>query len=295
MNATRAATGVQGAKAAGVRPGAGGLVSKRSKTGDPACSSAMSAWVLGRASGTVAPAVYKTLAGCRAKARTDRLAAARQATGKLAPGRGTWRRQERAARERTARAAKAPAAGDRSTPSTARFDRPAPAAAGPAARRPTGPGAKPAKVAASPPTATPAAAPPPAGRFAHYDGERGSARFAHGVLAAAHRVGPAGRFGADKAFISHVHERFARSGEGAGMGLDEFKRRLVAANRGRHLDLARADLVEAMPAPTVRASHADSATGQGFGAGRSTTDSFHLVRLAAPAPRAKATKYPSGK
>lgn len=75
----------------------GRLVSKRSKTGDPACSQAMSSWVRARHGGpAVAAAVFKVLAQCRAKARQNKQASAQQQSGKLAPGRGTWQRSAQA-------------------------------------------------------------------------------------------------------------------------------------------------------------------------------------------------------
>jgi hypothetical protein len=61
------------------RSPSGQLASGRSKTGDPQCSQAMSAWVRGRKTGMVSAAVYAMLGVCRAKAhqlRQGQLAAA---------------------------------------------------------------------------------------------------------------------------------------------------------------------------------------------------------------------------
>lgn len=74
----------------------GRLVSAKSKTGNPECSAAMSVWVRGRKGGSVPSSVFATLGKCRAQARQNRSAAAKQASGKLATGRGTWQRSERA-------------------------------------------------------------------------------------------------------------------------------------------------------------------------------------------------------
>lgn len=95
----------------------GRLVSAKSKTGNPACSEAMSAFVRSRHGGpAVGPAVFAMLGKCRSMARQNKKAEQLQAAGKLAEGRGTWQRSERAAQllaDRRARAAKpAPAADD---------------------------------------------------------------------------------------------------------------------------------------------------------------------------------------
>jgi hypothetical protein len=86
----------------------GKLHSKRSKTGDPKCSAAMSAWVTGRKTGDVASSVFKTLADCRRKAGQNRKAKQLQDSGKIAEGRGTWQRSEAAAKLRDQRAASRP-------------------------------------------------------------------------------------------------------------------------------------------------------------------------------------------
>lgn len=76
----------------------GRLVSAKSKTGNPACSEAMSAWVRSRHGGApVGPAVFAMLGKCRSMARQNKKAGQLQASGKLAEGRGTWQRSERAA------------------------------------------------------------------------------------------------------------------------------------------------------------------------------------------------------
>jgi hypothetical protein len=100
-----------------VDPHSGRMVSAKSKTGDPACSAATSAWVLGRKAGNVAATVYAVLAKCRAKARQNRQATLKQHSGKLAAGRGTWQRSEKAralvAERAGKRAAQAPSARER--------------------------------------------------------------------------------------------------------------------------------------------------------------------------------------
>ena len=123
----------------------GRLVSAKSKTGNPACSEAMSAWVRSRHGGApVGPAVFAMLGKCRSMARQNKKAEQLQASGKLAEGRGTWQRSERAAKllaERKAKAQSKPApAGDDfdlggfSLPKTAPTPAPKPAAASPPAR-----------------------------------------------------------------------------------------------------------------------------------------------------------------
>lgn len=84
----------------------------RSKTGAPMCSQAMSSWVKSRHGGPPASSeVYKILAKCRAMAARNKSAAAAQASGKLAEGRGTWQRAEQASAIRAQRSAvAAPAA-----------------------------------------------------------------------------------------------------------------------------------------------------------------------------------------
>ena len=124
----------------------GRLVSAKSKTGNPACSEAMSAFVRARHGGPpVGPAVFAMLGKCRSMARQNKKAEQLQASGKLAEGRGTWQRSDRAARllaERKARASKpAPAADDFelgpiSAPSKSATTAPA-AAARPRAQRDT--------------------------------------------------------------------------------------------------------------------------------------------------------------
>ncbi len=64
--------------------------------------------------------------------------------------------------------------------------------------------------------------------------------FARTVLAAAAKVPAAGRFGADR--------------DAMGPNLDAFKSRLIEANRGRLLTLARADMPGAMDRAKVAAS-----------------------------------------
>lgn len=91
--------------------------------------------------------------------------------------------------------------------------------------------------------------------------------FALRVVAAA-RTSPTGRFGANKVFIAHVWRALRDDPDFRGMDLDAFKRRLTEANQARHLDLSRADLVEAMDPDDVGASEASH-----FGA------QYHFIRF----------------
>ncbi|HVX14626.1 MAG TPA: hypothetical protein VHC22_25790 [Pirellulales bacterium] len=95
--------------------------------------------------------------------------------------------------------------------------------------------------------------------------ETGLERFAVRVMDAARSCSPPGRFGDNKVFISHVWRQMR--GEPS-IGLDEFKRHLVAANRDGLLQLSRADLVEAMDSGDVR----ESSTVYG-------NATFHFVRI----------------
>jgi len=96
----------------------GRTVSAKSKTGDPACSAAMSEWVLGRATGNVSPEVNKKLGECRAKSRALRQGAQHRAAGNegkaqrleaLAAGRkGPITAKDRLAKAKEIRARRAP-------------------------------------------------------------------------------------------------------------------------------------------------------------------------------------------
>lgn len=78
--------------------------------------------------------------------------------------------------------------------------------------------------------------------------------FASAVMAA-HKTAPTGRFGGSKVFISHLHDHLQKTDPRfAGMGLDDFKRRLVDASRGRHLTLSRADMAELFDPDDLNAS-----------------------------------------
>ena len=91
--------------------------------------------------------------------------------------------------------------------------------------------------------------------------------FARRVVAAA-RNSPTGRFGENKVFIAHVWRALRDDPDFRGMDLDTFKHRLTEANQARHLNLSRADLVEAMDPDDVRTSEASH-----FGA------HYHFIRF----------------
>ena len=78
--------------------------------------------------------------------------------------------------------------------------------------------------------------------------------FATEVLVAVARIGGAcdERFGDRKVFISAIWTQLADTR--GSLTLNEFKARLILALRAGHLELARADLVGAMPAAVVTAS-----------------------------------------
>lgn len=89
-----------------------------------------------------------------------------------------------------------------------------------------------------------------------------------GRAKAAARDCPSGRYGDHKVFIAHVWDRLKSEPDFAGMDLDDFKRALAEANNLRLIDLARADLIQAMDPEDVRRSevHYLNAT-------------FHFVRI----------------
>jgi hypothetical protein len=75
------------------------------------------------------------------------------------------------------------------------------------------------------------------------------------VLAALQTVHDEGRFGDRKVFIAPLWDRV---GGKIHMSLLEFKRWLIDQHRQRHLTLARADLIAAMPYDMVRRSEANT-------------------------------------
>jgi hypothetical protein len=77
--------------------------------------------------------------------------------------------------------------------------------------------------------------------------------FARTVVAAA-RGCPTGWFGDNKIFISHVYRHVNGEPAFSGVNLDDFKQRLVEANRNDRLTLSRADLVSVMNPDDVRES-----------------------------------------
>jgi len=77
--------------------------------------------------------------------------------------------------------------------------------------------------------------------------------FACTVLAVA-RGCPTGWFGDNKVFISHVHRHLHGEPAFQGMTLDDFKQKLVEANRTDRVTLSRADLVSVMDPEDVRQS-----------------------------------------
>jgi hypothetical protein len=85
---------------------------------------------------------------------------------------------------------------------------------------------------------------------------------------AAARDCPTGRYGDHKVFIAHVWDRLHAEPDFAGMDLDGFKRALAEANNLRLVDLARADLVQAMDPEEVRRSEV-----------RYLNATFHFVRI----------------
>ncbi len=87
-------------------------------------------------------------------------------------------------------------------------------------------------------------------------------------MKAAARDCPTGRYGDHKVFIAHVWDRLKPEPDFAGMDLDGFKRALAEANNLRLIDLARADLVQAMDPEDVRRSEVQYLNA-----------TFHFVRI----------------
>lgn len=73
------------------------------------------------------------------------------------------------------------------------------------------------------------------------------------VRVAIHKVPESGRFGGDRVFVSALWRALDRDAF-PGLTFDDFKSRLVTANRQRHIALACADLVGAMNMAAVVAS-----------------------------------------
>lgn len=78
--------------------------------------------------------------------------------------------------------------------------------------------------------------------------------FAAAVLSAAAQVPAAGRFGADRVFVSALWKQLGADRDALGPNLDAFKARLLEANRALALTLARADMPGAMDRAKVAAS-----------------------------------------
>ncbi len=78
--------------------------------------------------------------------------------------------------------------------------------------------------------------------------------FAAAVMTAASQVPAAGRFGADRVFISAIWKQLGADRAALGPTLDDFKARLLDANRALALTLARADMPGAMDRAKVAAS-----------------------------------------
>jgi hypothetical protein len=100
------------------------------------------------------------------------------------------------------------------------------------------------------------------------------ATFASQVKAAIPHVPRPGYFGDSKVFVSDLHDAYQHAH--GPIPLDRFKSRLAEANNARHLDLSRADLVEAMDPRRVRESET-----------RHLGATFHFLRVppgSRPAP-----------
>jgi hypothetical protein len=103
-----------------------------------------------------------------------------------------------------------------------------------------------------------AAAPPPPASQARSQAQLPSADDLLGMVRdAIPAIGADGRFGPEKVFISAIWRQLESHGGVVDFSLDRFKRWLLAANRDRLLDLARADLVGAMDPRLVAESEVE--------------------------------------
>lgn len=256
-------------KASPLKRVGGKLASAKSKTGNPACSKAMSDWVRNRKGGTVPEGTYSILAKCRAQSRQNKQATAKQAAGKLAAGRGTWQRTERAKELLAARAQKRTATSPKSSGFSLKQD----SAAG---RKATtfenrGPGRTgmmfDMKRGDLP------------GQTSIFDKVKavgtGAAKakpdlpeFGKRVHVAVASVPESKRVGG-LVWVHHAHQEYQK--KHGPIPLDDFKSQLAEANNKRHLDLGRADVVEAFKSGDVKASTIDHMGGR-----------FNFIRVAPP-------------
>jgi hypothetical protein len=95
--------------------------------------------------------------------------------------------------------------------------------------------------------------PPPSPPVRNAPGQFALADFAADVNEAA-RSATSGRWGDRKAFISHIWQHMQQAGKTHGLDDVGFRTALLQANRSQLVQLARADLVQEMPAADVRAS-----------------------------------------
>lgn len=93
----------------------------------------------------------------------------------------------------------------------------------------------------------------------------GTADFADKAQEAAESVTGAGRWGDNKVFLADAHAAYVKQ-HGA-ISADEFKARLVVANREGKVNLSRADMPEAMDRSRVNASEAQLNPGDRFHSG----------------------------
>jgi len=252
------------------------MVSKRSKTGDPACSQAMSLWQRARHSGAaVAAGVFQILAQCRAKARAMGHASAFAEQGNHLQS-AVWARRaqrgmsgaERSRRakqllaERVARPAKAPTR---------------------AAAKPAAPAEKPFRLAQQSAYGRKSSAGFTSSggrtgtlfdvgkkgelkgqtslleRVGHVETTADRRGFRQQVLDAAAKVPEhkdwaprLGSWDTRKVWIHHVHEEHQRDIRNPRMTVEEFKRRLADNEDDIRGHMSRADLVQAMKPEDVR-------------------------------------------
>lgn len=263
------------------RSPSGHMVSARSKTGDPACSQAMSMWQRARHSGAaVAAGVFHILAQCRAKARAMGMSQAFHAQGNALQGQVYAKRAERglsgAARSRMAQQLRAERAAKRSPAASTEI--PFSLARQSAYGRKSSGGF----VSSGGRTGT------------MFDvGRRGEARgqtsllervghvettadrrgFREQVLDAARQVHESKRFGGNKVFLHHVHAEHQRDIRNPRMELEEFKRRIAENEDDIRNHLSRADMVQGHSPADLKAAEAELRPGQ------HGSPSWHFVRV----------------
>ena len=252
---------------------AGRHVSARSKTGDPQCSAAMSAKVNARYGNPVSMALdvaNAILGKCRSMARAAKSASSHRSAGReamaqhiehrvsaganryLTPG----QRSARAAELRTQRTKRTQRVGRKPAAPTLRKNIPLERAADLQSPRPTRKAKPVAKVLTGIRAGADAASRERKAVANTKAGKTPEIAFRDQVLSAAQKVPAGKRYGDNKVFIHHVHEKHQAVISNPRMSLPAFKAAL-ADNPHARMHLSRADLIQAMDPEDVRRSNTE--------------------------------------